>query len=168
MMDFILLALIYFVFFYRRWSKGPKKNMAIKTIMYVYIALVSFVTLMPFTFPFGATNHLFMQSANFVPFRDLLSNYHGATREIVLNIIMMMPFGFLYPLLSKRGILATGMVTFLFSLIIECSQLLQVWWGSIYPRAFDVTDLITNTCGGLLGFLIFFVARPVVQKIVRV
>lgn len=67
------------------------------TIMYVYIVMVLSVTLMPFTIPmlFGGTNNLFLERANFIPFRDLRLNYNGAIREIILNTIMMMPFGFL-------------------------------------------------------------------------
>lgn len=67
------------------------------TIMYVYIVMVLLVTLMPFTIPilFGGNNNLFLETANFIPFRDLRLNYNGAIREIILNTIMMMPFGFL-------------------------------------------------------------------------
>lgn len=165
--DFILLALVYFLFFYRRWNKNPKRQLVIKTLMYVYIAMVLFVTLMPFTIPFGGTNNLFIETANFVPFRDLMLNHKGAIRELLLNVIMMMPFGFLYPTITKRGILSTVALTFFFSLIIECSQLLSAWWGGLHSRTFDVTDLITNTLGGLIGFLIFIVLRPVVNKILK-
>nr|WP_240436294.1 VanZ family protein [Brevibacillus laterosporus] len=38
--------------------------------------------------------------------------------------------------------------------MIESSQLLSAWWGSLHSRSFDVTDLITNTFGGLIGYLI--------------
>ncbi|MDM5234151.1 VanZ family protein [Lysinibacillus pakistanensis] len=49
---------------------------------------------------------------------------------------------------------------FLFSLTIECSQLLSAWWGSIYSRNFDMTNLITNTIGELIGYFIFIILRP--------
>ncbi|MBM7106954.1 VanZ like family protein [Brevibacillus laterosporus] len=137
------------------------------TIIYVYIVMVLFVTVMPFPIPFGSTNNLFMETANFIPFRDLTLNYDGAVREIILNVIMMMPFGFLYPIIKKKGILNTVALTFLFSLIIESSQLLSAWWGSLHSRSFDVTDLITNTFGGLIGYLIFIVLRPVVYIILK-
>lgn len=165
--DFLLLVLVYFLFFYRKWKRNPKVQFVMKTLMYAYIVMVLFVTLMPFTMPFGGTNNLFMETANFVPFRDLILDHKGAIREIILNVIMMMPFGFLYPTITKRGILSTVALTFFFSLIIECSQLLSAWWGGLHSRTFDVTDLITNTLGGLIGFLIFIVLRPVVNKILK-
>ena len=55
-------------------------------------------------------------------------------------------------------------ITFLFSLTIECSQLLSAWWVGIYSRNFDVTDLITNTIGGLIGYYIFITLRPTFYK----
>lgn len=135
--------------------------------MYIYIVMVLFVTLMPFSMPLGGTNNLFMETANFIPFRDLTLNYNGAVREIILNVIMMMPFGFLYPIIKKKGILSTVALTFLFSLIIESCQLLSAWWASLSSRSFDVTDLITNTFGGLIGYLIFIALRPVIRKLLK-
>lgn len=127
--------------------------------------MVLFVTLMPFPIPFGATNNLFLESANFQPFRDLILNYNGAFREIILNVIMMMPFGFLYPIIKRKNILNTVVSTLIFSLIIESSQLLSAWWGSLDSRSFDVTDLITNTIGGLIGYIIFIIFRPAIYKV---
>ncbi|MBG9795682.1 hypothetical protein ABD76_25760 [Paenibacillus dendritiformis] len=154
LLDFILLAFIYVLFFYRKWNKKSKKHLILNSIIYVYMVMVLFVTVMPFTLPFGGTNNLFMETANFIPFRDLMANYSGAARELILNVIMMMPFGFLYPIIKKKGVLSTVALTFLFSLIIESSQLLSAWWGGLHSRTFDVTDLITNTFGGLVGYLI--------------
>lgn len=132
--------------------------------MFVYVVMVLFVTLMPFTMPLGGTNELFMETANFIPFRDLRLNYGGANREILLNIIMMIPFGFFYPTLNKKGVIKTVFTTFLFSLFIESYQLLSVWWNGVDTRIFDVTDLITNTLGGLIGYVIFFLLKSLVLK----
>jgi glycopeptide antibiotics resistance protein len=162
--NFLLLSLIYIFFFYRRWIKKSEKEFILNTIMYVYVVMVLFVTIMPFTIPLGVTNNLFMESANFIPFRDLKLNYDGAIIGILLNVIMMIPFGFLYPILKEKGILRTVILTFIFSLTIECTQLLSAWLGTIHSRTFDVTDLITNTLGGLIGFLIYITFKTVFQK----
>ncbi len=63
------------------------------------------------------------------------------------NILMMMPFGFLLPLISPKSgkfriIFLSG---FLFSLSIELSQLFNY-------RATDIDDLILNTLGAILGY----------------
>lgn len=169
LINLIILIFIYFRFFYKKWKKEPKKILIINTIMYIYIVMVLFVTLMPLTIPFlGGTNNLFMETANFILFRDLRLKYGGAVREIFLNIVMMMPFGFLYPIIRKKDLLKTVFMTFLFSLSIECLQLLNVWWGTgLSPRSFDATDLITNTLGGLIGYLFFIALKKPVSKIVN-
>ncbi|MBS4538952.1 VanZ family protein [Clostridium sp. D2Q-11] len=166
--DFMLLLIIYFLFFYRRWNEKSKKILIINTLMYAYITMVLFVTLMPFTIPLiNGTNNMFLQTANFIPFRDLKSNYNGAIREIVLNIVMMIPFGFLYAIIKRQGILKIIMSTFLFSLVIEISQLMSAWWGGLSSRSFDITDLITNTFGGLVGYTIFLVLKPLILKVLK-
>ena len=165
--NFILLALIYILFFYRKWSVKSKRELIIKTLMYFYTVMVLFVTLMPFTIPFSGTNKMFMETANFIPFRDVRSHYDGAIRESILNSIMMIPFGFLYPIIKKKGLIITVISTFLFSLLIESYQLLSVWWDGLETRIFDVTDLITNTLGGLLGYLIFYLLKMNVVKTIE-
>lgn len=129
--------------------------------MYIYIILVLFVTLMPLTISFDGHNKAFIETANFIPFRDLRLHYGGAIREIILNIIMMLPFGFLYPIVRKKGLIKTVIMTFCFSLFIEISQLLGVWWDSSSTRIFDVTDLTTNSFGGVLGYFLFAVLRKI-------
>ncbi len=168
LINFIILVLIFFLFFYKKWNKKPKKTLIINTLMYTYIVMVLFVTLMPLPIPFlNGTNNLFLETVNLIPFRDLRLNYYGAVREIFLNIIMMIPFGFLYPIIRKVGILKTVTVVFLFSLTIESTQLLSAFWGGLASRSFDVTDLITNTFGGLVGYLFFSILKPIIFKILN-
>lgn len=65
----------------------------------------------------------------------------------IANVVMLMPFGFLLPLLSgKAGKPGTVFLSgFLFSLLIELSQLFNY-------RATDIDDLILNTLGAVLGY----------------
>lgn len=168
LVDFVILAFIYFLFFYKKWHKESKIVFTINTLMYIYITMVLGVTLMPFPVPFiNGTNNLFLETANLIPFRDLRLNYYGSVREIFLNVIMMMPFGFLYPIIKKSGILKTVAMCFLFSLAIESTQLLNVFWEGLISRSFDVTDLITNTFGGLLGYLFFILLKPAILRILN-
>ncbi|WP_429087478.1 VanZ family protein [Brassicibacter mesophilus] len=113
------------------------------------------------------TNNLFLETVNLIPFKDLRLNYYGSVREIILNVIMVMPFRFLYPIIKKAGILKTVTMCFLFSLTIESTQLLSAFWGGLASRTFDVTELITNTFGGLLGYLFFSVLKPTIFRILN-
>jgi len=161
LINFILLGLFYFLFFYNRWRKAAKQEFMLKTLMYFYIVMVLFVTIMPVSLPARGTSRIILGEGNLTPFHDVRMHYGGAVKGILLNILMMMPFGFFYPLLKKRGMLTTVVMTFTFSLSIEGFQLLSAWWGSATSRIFDVTDLITNTFGGFAGFVCYFIFRPI-------
>lgn len=67
-----------------------------------------------------------------------------------LNILLFVPMGFAMPLMAKRyhNFWLTIGSGFLFSLLIELSQLLNI-------RCSDVDDLITNTFGVLLGYALW-------------
>lgn len=167
--DFMLLAFIYSFIFYRKWKELSLQKLFLHTLMYIYIVMVIYVTLMPYMIPMlkAGPNNLFLDTVNFIPFRDLKAGYVGAKKEVILNIIMMMPFGFLYPMIKESGIIRIILLAFLFSLAIESLQLLSTWSGSLYARSFDVTDLITNTFGGLIGYLLFVLCHPFVFNILK-
>lgn len=77
----------------------------------------------------------------------------------ILNIIMFMPFGFLVPLIWKpsRKLSGTVLLGFEFSLLIEFLQLFN-------RRATDIDDLLMNTLGALLGFLLWKIYQLLVKK----
>lgn len=97
---------------------------------------------------------IFYPVFNFIPFSS------GIEISSILNIIFFMPFGFLLPTLWKefRSFLPTVLAGFLFSLIIEVGQLFTI-------RATDVDDLIMNTLGTALGFIIFKLASKIFKNI---
>ena len=131
------------------------------TLMYVYISLVLYVTLMPIivSLPF-IFNHPYMPM-NMIPFDDYFSGRGDPVRQILLNIIVTMPFGFLLPMVKKQNLVSCLFWTFLFSLAIELTQPLMNGF-----RAADITDLITNTMGGLLGYLLYLIFKPLENKMV--
>ncbi len=77
--------------------------------------------------------------------------------ERILNVILFLPFGFLLPVIWERfrTIIPTVLAGLLFSLTIELSQLFTF-------RATDINDLIGNTLGTVLGFLL---AKAVSRRI---
>lgn len=87
----------------------------------------------------------FDRNINLVPFAYMFSDY----RNSLLNVLLFVPLGFLLPVLWKRfrSFLWTGLFGLSFSLSIELLQLLTL-------RATDVNDLMTNTTGTILGWLL--------------
>lgn len=67
------------------------------------------------------------------------------------NIVLGMPFGLLLPVLvpRARGLLRVAAVTALVMTLVELVQ-----GALITGRAFDIDDVILNTTGALLGYLL--------------
>ena len=156
--DILIFGLIYLKLS-KKWQALGKDKLIINSLMYFYLVAVLYVTLMPIatSLPF-IFSHSY-KPMNLEPFIDYINDYGDTVRQIVLNIIMMIPFGFLLPLIKKRNLFEVVTITFLVSLGIELLQPLL----SIYRFA-DITDLITNTFGGLIGYLLYLIFKKVINK----
>lgn len=77
------------------------------------------------------------------------------------NVLAFVPFGFFLPVLNvhTRGILRMALFTFEFSLLVETIQLVSK------VGSFDVDDLMLNTLGGILGYVIFALCDCVRRKV---
>lgn len=73
------------------------------------------------------------------------------------NIIGFMPFGYFVPRTSKKkvGLIYTVFLGFEFSFLIEGLQLI------FEAGSFDVDDLILNTVGALLGYVVYFIMHGI-------
>lgn len=155
LIDFAALAFLYGFAFFRKWKAQGRDILLVNTLMYLYLSFVLYFALMPVitSIPF-VLNHPYTPM-NLVPFIDVSMGRGDFLRQVVLNIIMTMPFGLLFPLTqNKTGKLSrTVFFCFLMSLGIE---LLQPFFG----RSSDVTDLITNVIGGVLGYGFYVVFKP--------
>ena len=76
-------------------------------------------------------------------FRPFITNLAG-------NVLIFVPFGFFLPMASKFSSMATTVFfSFILSLSVEMIQFMT------QVGSFDVDDLILNTFGGLIGYIIF-------------
>lgn len=86
------------------------------------------------------------KTINLMPFSDANMDKVGYG----LNVVLFVPLGFLLPLiwsnLNKIKYACTAGI--LLSLLVELSQLLNI-------RSTDIDDLILNSAGAMLGFLMF-------------
>jgi glycopeptide antibiotics resistance protein len=84
-----------------------------------------------------------------------------ATWSTALNVVLLAPLGFFVRYLERIRFLGATALGFVISLFFELTQLTGVWF--IYPcayRLFSVDDLILNTVGAALGWL---VAGPLIK-----
>lgn len=162
LVDIFALILLYAVSLYKRWKAKGKGPLLVNTLFYGYIALVLYVTLMPVfvSLPF-IFNHPYVPM-HLLPFDDYFSGRGDTVRQILLNVVMMVPFGFFMPIVKKRRLLSCMAWTFLFSLSIELLQPLLNGF-----RSSDITDVITNTAGGGVGYLLYLLLKPLVNAVLR-
>lgn len=158
LVDFTALALLYAFVFFRKWRGKGRDILLINTLMYIYLSFVLYFTLMPVitSIPF-VLNHPYTLM-NLVPFIDVSMGRGDFLRQIVLNIIMTMPFGFLFPLTQNRTAAFGRTVFFCFLMSLGIEILQPLISGS---RSSDVTDLITNVIGGILGYGFYVLFKPV-------
>lgn len=71
--------------------------------------------------------------------------------NLIGNVVAFIPFGYLLPQLPKKklGVFFTVLFSLEFSLVVEIIQLIT------RKGSFDVDDLILNTLGGFVGFIIY-------------
>lgn len=110
------------------------------------IALFCAVTALIFMIT-GLPNVLSLEYIAFHPIISLIPFADGLDFGTISNVILFIPIGFFLPLLWKKYEHAgrTILTGFGVSLLIELLQLFTF-------RASDITDLITNTLGTLIGY----------------
>ena len=133
--------------------------MLVNTLMYIYLSFVLYFTLMPVitAIPF-VFNHPYVPM-NMVPFIDVSMGRGDFFRQVVLNVIMTVPFGFLFPLTQNRSATFSKTLFFCFLMSLGIELLQPLISGS---RTSDITDLITNMIGAMIGYGFYVVFKPVV------
>ena len=129
-----LAVLIYFLFFADEYGRTPSVEMRYNLVPFVEI-------------------RRFLVYRKTLGFRAVFLNVYG-------NIIGFLPFGFFLPAMHQyfRRVYRTVSVSFLFSCGIELTQLVT------RRGSCDVDDVILNTLGGLLGYLLFALSRRLARR----
>lgn len=164
LIDFLVLGILYVFIFFKKWKSKGNDKLFINTTMYIYLSFVLYFTLMPIitSIPF-IFNHPY-KSMNLIPFIDVLSGRGDFIRQVGLNVIMTIPFGFLVSFIKKENVKLLKIVfyTFILSLGIE---LLQPLINGV--RSADITDLLTNVMGGIIGYVMYLIFKPLTTKILN-
>ena len=96
---------------------------------------------------------LFQEIKRFWNYRGQLGMFATLT-NLAGNVLIFLPFGFFLPMASQyRSFMSTIFYSFGLSLIVEISQLFMK------VGCFDVDDLLLNTIGGMLGYIVFVICN---------
>ncbi len=151
----------------RLMARVPLRRVLPQALFAVYAVFVIDFALLPVDFEPGMremhrTDWLYWQrSVNLVPFRTVIAQLSPeapptAVAQIIGNVALLFPFGVLapavFPGLRRLGSLSIAAICVTAG--IELLQLLQKV-ALIGSRSIDVDDVILNTAGALLGFLVW-------------
>ncbi|HLL93803.1 MAG TPA: VanZ family protein [Spirosoma sp.] len=118
-------------------------NRLTKVLFIIYLIALYWILLLKLGVQFS---YMANRKANLIPFNEPLI----LTSENILNVVIFVPLGIYSGILVKRWTFSEKLLLFfLLSLTIEGLQYI------LRLGAFDVTDIITNTLGGIIGFMIF-------------
>ena len=136
----------------------------------MYLCLLAYF--MFFSESFGRTDTDRGYAYNLVPLKEI-TRYFRYYRtlgmplfliNIVGNMVAFMPFGFFLPIISRRSRKWYNTVSFglIFSLILVTLQLI------FKVGSFDVDDMLLNTVGAGLGFLVYRTVQRTRVKMRRI
>lgn len=178
---FIFLAIIGYLLIrgiligrkYRNQIRVDWVKELLRFLSVIYISMVVSVTLFPIALGFDNESMSFSRTLNLVALASIIKDFNQIgtaydgdiifmisliVRNVGGNILLLMPLGFLAPILwnkakSLKGITILGLAT---SLTIELLQLLESLvsgWG----RITDIDDVICNVLGVVIGYFIYIV-----------
>ncbi|MFL8709297.1 VanZ family protein [Clostridioides sp. GD02377] len=130
--------------------KARKYNIT-KGLFIVYIIILTWIILFKMQFDISSLEAMNLRSINLVPFAgSLIVNNRVDISEIILNVVVFAPFGiYLCMLKGEWGFIKKVVPIFLASLVFETLQYIFAIGAS------DITDLIGNTLGGIIGIAVF-------------
>lgn len=122
-----------------------------KVLLAIYLVMLVWIILFKMQTDFSIMFKMEYRNINLIPFRgSVITNGRIEVGEIVLNILIFVPLGVYTSILKSRwGFLKRTAPAFFTSLTFE---VLQYMFGI---GATDITDLIGNTLGGIIGILFF-------------
>ncbi len=102
---------------------------------------------------------LFKEIKRFWNYREILG-VESVVLNLGGNVAGFIPFGIMIPFLSKkrRNFFLVTILTLEFSLLIEVTQLITK------AGSFDVDDLLLNTLGGSIGYMVFGIVNALLKR----
>ncbi|SHH68313.1 VanZ like family protein [Anaerosphaera aminiphila DSM 21120] len=178
-----ILTFSFFSIIRTKYFSNLKKNSSVKRefLLSIFVAYIAVLFLFLFTPNVFIANHGIDLTAenfdfvgdfqdrinsgswgvNFHPFKTIKnyinhSSFQHAFLNIAGNIILFIPLGAILPTIYKgcRKFYKTTLFCICFSLFIEFVQF-------FIGRSVDIDDLILNTIGGIVGYVLFYILNKV-------
>ena len=101
---------------------------------------------------------LFREIRRFITYREQLRMF-AVFANLIGNILIFVPYGFFISMAAeRRGFFKTLFCSFGLSLCVELVQLVT------RVGSFDVDDILLNTIGGILGYILFAICNGIRRR----
>lgn len=130
-------------------KESPNANRL--TIVLLFIYVFTLIWIIVFKMGMGWSYMNGPRNYNLIPYHEpLIVNGKPDITEVVLNVLIFIPFGVYLGTLYKMGSFLRKPV-----LVLGLSFILEITQFALAIGTFDITDLINNTLGGLLGIWLY-------------
>ncbi len=169
----IIISMIYCFYSFRK--NYPFRKVLYTLIFILYLTCVAAITLFPMQYDTQLNNHMsnLEYRLELIPFETIwrftaINNFYAFFVQIIGNIVMTIPFGFLMPVIAKNRSKRFYILHCLaLPLIIEFSQFFIGFLFQTFYRTADIDDVILNFCGAMIGLLIFRLVPDRIKKFLR-
>ncbi|HEL7744588.1 TPA: glycopeptide resistance protein VanZ1, partial [Clostridioides difficile] len=136
------------------------KHNITKGLFIVYIIILTWIILFKLQFDISSLETMNLRSINLVPFAgSLIINNRVDISEIILNVAIFVPFGIYVCMLKEEWRFIKKVIPiFITSLAFETFQYIFALGAS------DITDLIGNTLGGIIGIAVFMLLSKIFKN----
>ena len=134
-------------------NKETKQQLLTTCLLVVYLFILTWIILFKIQFSIQELDHL--RSINLIPFHEsVIVNNRIEFSEIYDNILVFIPFGLYVSMLKNNWPFLKKVIP-----IVSVSLLYEVLQFIFAVGASDITDLIGNTLGGIIGIAIYLIFR---------
>lgn len=129
--------------------KRQREQNITKVLLAVYCFVLVWIILFKMNMDFSVIGYY--RNINLIPFKgSVITNGRISTAEIMLNVLIFVPFGVYISMLKEDwNFICKAAPVFCTSLSFEVLQYV------LGIGATDITDLLGNTLGGIIGILLF-------------
>ena len=130
-------------------KKNNLLNWLVKISFVLYFFLLTWIIV--FKFRLDITTLRYLRSINLIPFKE------NELKEIFINIFLFIPYGMYLRELSSKKSLTVAMVV-LTSFLFELLQYI------LHIGISDITDIMMNTLGGIIGILFISILENKIES----
>ena len=133
------------------------KNILIKISFILYIVLLTWIIV--FKFRLNINDLKYIRNINLIPFKA--NNIVNGLKETIINLVLFIPLGMYLKYILKDKKLISILIITGTSLLYEITQYI------LHIGVSDITDIIMNTLGGVIGIILVSITLLINSKTKR-